>query len=113
MSKPFNVKVVLGDAEYVCSCTYSPETPDTMYRSNGDPGDQGDPEEFELLAVTLEFSPHCAAARIDILPWLQNLEMEGIPNPLDRIAELALQECREPQDEDFPEPDDSWLGVGA
>jgi len=110
MSKPFNVKVVLGDAEYVCSCTYSPETPDTMYRSNGDPGDPGDPEEFELLAVTLEFAPKVS---VDILPWLQNLEMEGIPNPLDRIAELALQECREPQGDDFPEPDDSWRGVGA
>ena len=66
MSKPFNVKVVLGDAEYVCSCTYSPETPDTMYRSNGDPGDPGDPEEFELLAVTLEFAPKVSAVFVSV-----------------------------------------------
>lgn len=30
---------------------YSPGTPDTLYRPNGDPGDQGDPEELELYHV--------------------------------------------------------------
>ena len=57
MSNKGVVKVILGDNVYECLCTYSPETPDTMYRSNGDPGDPGDPEEFELLEVELAFSP--------------------------------------------------------
>ena len=106
MSNKGVVKVILGDNVYECLCTYSPETPDTMYRSNGDPGDPGDPEEFELLEVRLAFSP---TVKVDILPWLQDLDAEGIPNPLDRIADKALELAREPIDDDFPEPDVSLL----
>lgn len=58
-TKNFSVDVildlgVLGEQELCVEYEYSPSTPDVMYLPNGDPGYPGDPEEFEILKVSLD-----------------------------------------------------------
>lgn len=50
---------------YVVAC-YSPGTPDVMFQRNGDPGDQGDPPEAEIIRV----HENRDALEVDLLPTL-------------------------------------------
>lgn len=65
----------VGEANLLVTYSYTPGTPDTMYKPNGDPGDPGDPEEFEVEAVTV--------AGVDITEVLLACSDEGdeIPSP--------------------------------
>lgn len=50
-TKTGHMALEFGGVLFDCEYTYSPGTPDTWYRSNGDPGDPGEPEEFEITAM--------------------------------------------------------------
>lgn len=47
-------KIWLGESQVQVHFNYTPEEPATMYRSNGDPGDPGTPEEFDITKIELE-----------------------------------------------------------
>lgn len=103
MKHPNFLEIKLGGETLRCSYDYSPGTPSTMYRSNGDPGDEGDPEEFEVTKVELlalvatAFAP---AIWRDITDLLDDLD---VGEKIDELARAEFDTLAEAADE--PPPD--------
>ena len=76
--------IELGGHELRCEYDYSEGTPSTMYRSNGDPGDEGDPEEFAVTKVLLQTAP---GVWFDLMNLLEDL---GVGERIDELAREQL-----------------------
>lgn len=85
MSTRGTVTVQFDGIYFDVDCTYSPSTPDQMYRANGDPGDPGDPEDMEVLDIRLQDHD------VSILELFQSLDAKES----ERFDETVMEKCRE------------------
>ena len=76
------VRIAFGNIDLFVGATWDPGTPSTMYSANGDPGEEGDPEELELREVRIYGHDK------DLLPLLEAL------GATEEIYKKTLAECR-------------------
>ena len=109
MTKPIFLEIELGGHELRCQYDFSPGTPDVMYLPNGDPGYPGDPEEFSVTKIELQYDDSLSVhppVWIDLTDILADLGDEAAEK-LDDIAREAFDKLadeppeREEHDYDF------------
>ncbi len=89
------------EQEYYCEYDFSPSSPGSMYKRNGDPGDPPEAEEIDITMLKPYLPDHALGP--DALSSLTEEDLESIEQT---ISEYEA-ECQEADDE-YDDDEEDW-----